>query len=89
MIAAPPFEAGACHVTIDWLFPIDAETPVGASGIVRGVIAAEALEIGDDPAMFDATTVKVYAVPLVRPVTVHEVAPVVVQLFAPGEDVTV
>ena len=27
--------------------------------------------------------------PLVRPVTVHDVAPEVVQLFAPGEDVTV
>ncbi|MDR9453509.1 MAG: hypothetical protein RI542_06215, partial [Wenzhouxiangella sp.] len=31
---------------------------------------------------------KVYSVPLVRPVTVHEVAPVVVQVRSSGVDVT-
>jgi len=59
LIADPPFDAGACHVTIDWLFPIDAETPVGASGIVRGVTAAEATDALDDPATLVAITVKV------------------------------
>lgn len=58
VIAAPPFDAGACHVTIDWLFPIDAETPDGASGIVRGVMAAEATDPLEDPATLVAITVK-------------------------------
>jgi hypothetical protein len=39
--------------------------------------------------LFDATTVNVYAVPFVRPVTLQVSAPVVVHVLPPGEDVTV
>lgn len=74
---------------MDWLLPIVADTPVGASGIVRGVIAGDAVDTGEVPARFSATTVKVYDVPLDKPVTVQEVAPEVVQVFAPGDEVTV
>ncbi|CAB5027997.1 unannotated protein [freshwater metagenome] len=45
-------------------------TPVGAPGTVRGVIAADGAEASPVPMPFVAATVKVYAVPLVRPVTV-------------------
>ena len=41
------------------------------------------------PSALVALTVKVYAVPLVRPETVQLVAPVVVQVNPPGDDVTV
>jgi len=41
------------------------------------------------PATFVATTVNVYAVPLVRPVTVAVVAPPVDAVKPPGLDVTV
>lgn len=59
MIGAPPFDAGTSQVTIDWLLPIVADTPVGALGIVRGVTAAEATDALDDPATLVAITVKV------------------------------
>jgi hypothetical protein len=41
------------------------------------------------PAAFVAVTVNVYEVPFVRPDTVQLRAPFVVQVFEPGEDVTV
>ena len=69
--------------------PKAAETEVGALGIVRGVIAADATDALDDPAMFAATTVNVYAVPFINPVTAHDVAPDVVQVSALGDEVTV
>jgi hypothetical protein len=40
------------------------------------------------PARFVAVTVNVYEVPFVRPVTVHDLSPVVVQVFEPGEETT-
>jgi hypothetical protein len=52
------------------------------------VVDDDALEAMPVPAMFVAVTVKVYAVPLVRPLTTTgEVAPVPV--IPPGLDVTV
>lgn len=67
-------------------------TPVGAPGTVDGVAGAEAADGDDGPVgaveVWAAVTVKVYGTPLVRPVTVHEVAPLVVQVFVPGFDVT-
>jgi len=59
VIADPPVEAGACHVRTACAFPSVAERDVGAPGTVRGVIAAEATEASDEPAIFVATTVKV------------------------------
>ena len=43
----------------------------------------------DAPIALVALTVKVYDVQLVRPVTTQLTAPVVVQVFAPGAEVTV
>ena len=89
MITAP-FVAGAVHDTFDWVDSNEvAETPVGATGTVDGVAAFDATEAALVPARFVAVTVNVYEVPFVRPSTVHVVAPVVVQVFAPGADVTV
>ena len=68
-----------------------ATTAVGAPGTVfgaTGVTAVEAAEATELPTAFVATTVKVYAVPFVNPVTfMGEVAPVAVML--PGLDLTV
>ena len=71
MIADPPVFVGAVKLTVPLpLLPV-AETPVGASGAIgAGVTADDALEVVPVPTRLVATTVKVYAVPLVRPVTV-------------------
>jgi hypothetical protein len=53
------------------------------------VTLPEGLDAGPVPTAFLALTVNVYAVPLVRPVTVHPIVPAVVHVFAPGADVTV
>ena len=54
-----------------------AATAVGDPGVVRGVTGTEGALAGPVPAGLDAVTVKVYAVPLVRPLTVHVVVDVV------------
>ena len=48
-----------------------ARTLVGASGIVRGVVAAEGIDSSEFPAVFIANTVNVYEVPFVKPVNVQ------------------
>ena len=89
MIDAPPLEPGAVQETTDWPFTFElAETEVGAPETVDGTTAADALEAAPAPRAFVAVTVKVYEVPLVRPVTVQLVVDVE-QVNAPGEDVTV
>jgi hypothetical protein len=60
---------------------------VGAPGTVAGVTADETPEL--HPALLVALTVNVYAVPLVRPVTVQDVVLVVEQVSEPGDEVTV
>jgi hypothetical protein len=89
--AEPPSLAGAVHDTTAAVFPAVAVTPVGTPGATdaNGVTAAEAADAADAPATLVAVTVNVYAVPLVRPVTVAEVAPVVVIVRPPGAAVTV
>ena len=70
-MALPPLSVGAFQVITT--FPslsILATTLVGAPGTVRGVIDADGNEASPVPMPFVAATVKVYAVPLVRPVTV-------------------
>lgn len=71
------------------MLPRVPETAVGAFGTVAGVTEFDGSEGIEFPSTLVATTVKVYAVPFVRPVTVQVVAPVVVQVKDPGEDVTV
>ena len=71
-----------------WAFPCVAVPIVGAPGTVTGVTEFEADEAVPVPTAFLAVAVNVYAVPLVRPVTVNgELAPVAV--IPPGIDVTV
>jgi len=54
-----------------------------------GVTTFDASDGVPVPAAFLAVTKKVYDVPAVSPATVHVRVPVVVQVFAPGEEVTV
>ena len=89
MIADPPLLAGAVKLTVALpLLPV-AEILVGTPGaIAAGVTADDALEAVPVPMELVAVTVKVYAVPLVSPVTViGDEAPVAVR--PPGEEVTV
>jgi hypothetical protein len=82
-------ETGAVQETTDWPLPFDvAETAVGAPGVVAGVAGAEATEAALWPSPLVALTVKVYGVPLVRPLTV-QLVPALVQVKLPGDDVTV
>ena len=81
--------AGAVHDTTDWVLALDvAVTLVGTLGVVAGVAAAEGAEADPVPAALMAVTVKVYAVPLVSPVTV-QVVTVAEHVAMPGEAVTV
>jgi len=84
-MGSPPVEDGAIHEITP---PEVAFTPVGEYGALAGVTAAETVEATPFPATLCATTLKVYAVPLVRPVTLQEVV-VVMQVLPPGEEVTV
>ena len=88
VIAAPPLLAGGVNVTVACAFPATAVTAVGAPGLVTGVTVFDAPEAGPVPTLLVAVTVKVYAVPLVRPgTTIGEAAPVAV--MPPGLEVTV
>jgi hypothetical protein len=83
-------DEGAVKLTVAWVLPATAVTLVGAPGTVgaAGVTEVEADETTELPFAFVATTVKVYAVPFVNPVTVIGV-PVPVPVKPPGEEVTV
>ena len=59
MIAEPPLEAGAVKLTTACAFPAVADTPVGAPGLVAGVIVFEAAEGGPVPTVLVAVTVNV------------------------------
>jgi hypothetical protein len=56
--------------------------------VALGVTAVEASDASDVPTALVSVTVKVYAVPLVSPVTVAFVASVVVAVLPPGVAVT-
>ena len=83
MIALPPSSLGGDHEIEAWSIPGVAATDTGAPGTVRGVTGADAALAGPAPAALEAVAVKVYAVPLVKPVTVHEVE-AVEQVRPPG-----
>ena len=64
--------AGAVHVTASCVLPLTAATAVGLPGTVAaGVAGAEFADGRLMPTAFLAMTLITYAVPLVRPVTVH------------------
>jgi len=80
---------GAVQETTDWFVaPAVAETLVGAPGTADGTTAEDGAEAALVPFAFVAVTVKVYEVPFVRPITVHEVVDVV-HVKPPGLEVTV
>ena len=88
MIAVPPFEDGAVNVMVAWEFPRVAVPIVGAPGTAAGVTEFDADDAVLVPELLVAVTVNVYAVPLVRPVTVMgDEEPLAV--MPPGDDVTV
>jgi hypothetical protein len=89
VITAPPLLAGAVKLTVALPLLTMAEILVGTPGAIgAGVTADDALEAVPVPTEFVAVTVKVYAVPLVNPVTViGDEAPVAVR--PSGEEVTV
>jgi hypothetical protein len=91
VICEPPLAVGAVQLTVTAPIPADAITFVGAPGAPVGATGVTAL-LGADgellPCTFVATTVNVYAVPLLRPVSVHDVV-AVVHVTPPGDDVTV
>ena len=70
VMGLPPL-AGAVQLTVAEALPAVAVTPVGAAGAVgaTGVTAPDGAEAGPLPTPLVAVTMKVYAVPLVRPVT--------------------
>jgi hypothetical protein len=70
VMADPPSVTGAIQVTIAWWLPAVAEGLVGEPGRVAGVTAGEGADGGPSPIALVADTVKVYAVPLIRPVSV-------------------
>jgi hypothetical protein len=88
-MAEPPLLVGADHDTTALVFPAVAVTVAGGPGTVAGVTATDAADGGEPPTAFVATTRNVYGVPLVSPDTVAVVAPVVVAVRPPGDDVTV
>ena len=69
MTAAPPLLPGGPKLTVATALPPLAETDVGALGVVAGVTLFDAAEAGPVPTELVAVTVKVYAVPSVRPAT--------------------
>ena len=77
-MAAPPTDVGAVQETSDSpsVFEV-AMTFVGAPGTVAGVAEDDEIEGAPEPLAFFATTMNVYEIPFVRPVTVHEVEAVV------------
>jgi len=68
--ALPPVEAGADQLMMADALPATAETPVGGSGTAAGTTAFDGADAAPVPTLLVALTVKVYDVPLVRPVIV-------------------
>jgi hypothetical protein len=87
--AVPPLVTGADQLTIPFASPAIAETLPGGPGTSQVVTAVDGDEGRLSPAAFVATTVKVYAVPLLKPPTVALVAPSVVAVEPPGCALTV
>ena len=78
VILDPPLFPGAEKVIVAWPLPRVAVPIVGASGVVAGVTALDALDALLVPAAFVAVTVNVYVVPLTSPLIEAKVEVVVV-----------
>jgi hypothetical protein len=91
VIAEPPLLAGALKLTVACALPGVAVPMVGAPGTVAGVTLFDAAEGALVPTTLAAVTVNVYAVPLVRPVTVigPQAAPLQLAFNPLGDEVAV
>ena len=91
VIGEPPLEAGGAKKTVACAFPAVAATDGGAPGTVAGVTLLEGADAGPVPTVLVAVTVKVYAVPLVKPVMTWLVPVVPALLSTPpaGFEITV
>ena len=88
VIGDPPSVVGTAHATVALPLPAAAVTSVGELGAPIGVTAVDAALEAELPALFVAPTVKVYAVPFVRPVQ-FAVTPATTHDAPEGDDVTV
>ena len=84
----PPSKTGASKLRSIRSSPREASSAPGASGTVAGVTGCEASDSSPVPISLTACTVKVYAVPLVRPAISHGLSSQLVVL-PPGSVVTV
>jgi hypothetical protein len=92
-VAAPQFAVAELVPTL--VKDTVPEGALGTLGVVTGAlgtlgVVTDALDVdgGLVSVLARATTVKMYVVPLLSPLTVHDVALVVVQVFEPGVEVT-
>jgi hypothetical protein len=85
-----PFAPAPENAIVACASPGVAVTDVGAVGSPAGVTADDAVDASELPTEFTATTVNVYGVPFVSPVTVHVVfGAVAVHVLLPGLEVTI
>ena len=91
VIGEPPSEDGADHDTVTWPSPATTEVIVGAPGTVTGATGVAESETAEDPPVptaLVAVTAKEYDVPLLRPVTEHDVD-AAAHVIPSGSEVTV
>ena len=88
VIGAPPSSAGGVQLIVAIPLPAVAVTAVGAPGRPDGVTVT-GVDAGPSPSAFVATTVTVYSVPFVSPVSRQLVAPAVEHDTSPGDAETV
>lgn len=78
VMGSPPSLSGVCHVTVAWESVALADQISGAAGIVEGSAGSEASLWDPVPSEFVADTLNRYETPFNSPVTLQDVAPVVV-----------
>jgi hypothetical protein len=85
-----PFALAPENAIVAWASPGVAVIEVGAVGVPAGVTADEAVDGSELPTEFTATTVNVYEVPFVSPVTSHDMfGASAVHVLFPGLEVTI
>jgi hypothetical protein len=88
VMGEPPLDAGGTKRNVNCPLPGTVALIVGAPGTLAGVTVFEGADARPVPIEFVAITVKVYAVPFVRPVTVMgDAAPLAA--MPPGDEVAV
>ena len=87
VIADPPLLMGANHLTVTEATRSVGGTQAGTPGTPAGVTDADAAEAAEEPTLFVAVAVNVYAVPFARPLTSQDPdAPGTVHVPAEADD---